>query len=499
MYHIRKTKTASGATAVQVVSYVNRKMILAVHIGSARTGEELKILRQMASNWIEKTTKQKTLFSMPKSQPSGVSLALMDKCEYLGAYYSFAYETLHKLLTRFGFTNFKNKLLNDLIIMRIIEPTSKLQSLELLEEYFGIHHRRQAFYEAMPHMVKLKDKAEQLAVALAAKEFDFNFSLVFYDVTTLYFESFEADNLRKPGFSKDHKANQPQIVIGLVVTKDGFPVAYEVFAGNKFEGHTLIPVVENFKRRHSIQTLTVVADAGMISLQNIEALKAAKLSYIVGARLGNISPKLQKEISEKLNQQSGATIRIITTNGQLVCDFSQKRYNKDKREMDKQIKKAEGLIADPAGLKRTKFLKTDKSSYELNAELVERTKALLGVKGYYTNLGEEISDQTIIDRYHNLWHVEQAFRIAKSDLAMRPMFHFKEDAIKTHVLICFMALAVSKYLEIKTATSLQQITKAFKRITDARLFNTLTKEEIILRTKIPETTKSLLQKLDLPY
>lgn len=500
MYSIRKTKTASGATAVQVVKYVNRKRIVAVHIGSARTTEDLKVLRQLASDWIEKTTKQKPLFAQSGNLAPSFSLALVDKCEYLGIRYTFIYEILHKLLARFKFTAFGNQLLNDLVIMRIVEPTSKLKSLELLQEYFGISHRRQAFYEAVPHFSKLKGAAESLAVKLAVKEFAFNFSLVFYDVTTLYFESFEPDDLRKQGFSKDNKSNQPQIVIGLVVSQDGFPVAYEIFAGNKFEGHTLIPVIKGFKQQHHIQSLTVVADAAMISLGNVEALKEAKLNYIVGARIANLSPKLQTEISQKLNQKHGATVRIATAHGRLVCDFSQKRYNKDKREMNKQIKKAEGQLADPSAIKRTKFLKTGLTKYELNSKLIEKTKLLLGIKGYYTNLTpEQATDQTIIDRYRNLWHVEQAFRIAKSDLAMRPIFHFKGEIIKIHVLICFMALAVSKYMEIKTATSLQQIVKAFKQVTDARLLNTLTNQEIIKRTKVPDTAKSLLQKLSLPH
>lgn len=168
--------------------------------------------------------------------------------------------------------------------------------------------------------------------------------------------------------------------------------------------------------------------------------------------------------------------------------------------MDRQIKKAEGLIKDPTGLKRTKFLKAgNQSVYKLNQALIEKNKLLLGIKGYYTNLGSEVSNQSIVDRYHSLWHVEQAFRIAKNDLQTRPIFHFKEDAIKTHILICFMALAISKYLEIKTATSLQQIIRAFKQVTDAQLLNTLTNENIVKRTKIPDNVKTLLQKLSLPY
>lgn len=500
MYHIRKTKTASGASAVQVVEYINRKRIVVAHIGSAKTNEDLKVLWQVALDWIEKTTKQKSLFAQSGIKDSSITLALVSNCEYLGIRYTFMYEVLYKLLARFKFTSFGSRLLNDLVIMRIIEPASKLKSLKLLKEYFGIRHRRQSFYEDLPRLIKLKDTVESLTVKLAVKEFAFDFSLVFYDVTTLYFESFESDDFRKTGFSKDNKPGQPQVVIGLMVNKNGFPVSYEIFAGNKFEGHTLVPVIENFKQRYNIQKLTVVADAAMISLDNVAVLQKAGLAYIVGARMGNLSSSLQQEISQKLNQKQGTTVRIITAHGQLICDFSQKRYSKDKREMDKQIKKAEKALEDPATIKRTKFLKTDKAEYELNTKLIEKTKFLLGIKGYYTNLlPKEADDQTIIDCYHNLWHIEQAFRIAKSDLEMRPMFHFKEEVIKVHLLICFMALAVSKYLEIKTAKSLQQIIKTFKQVTDAYLLNTLTGEEIVKRTKLSDTVILLLEKLGLPH
>jgi len=164
-------------------------------------------------------------------------------------------------------------LLTDLVLMRIIEPASKLRSLELLKDYFGVKHLRKHFYEALPQIATLKDQVEKKAIALAKKEFNFDFSLVFYDVTTLYFESFKADDLRKPGFSKDGKSAQPQIVIGLIVNYDGFPIAYEIFEGNRFEGHTLIPVILAFKKKHKIKTLTVVADAAMISQDNIKALE----------------------------------------------------------------------------------------------------------------------------------------------------------------------------------------------------------------------------------
>jgi len=499
MYHIRKTKTASKATAVQVVYYVKRKMTLAKHIGSGHTDPEIESLLSVAKSWIKKEEKQKSLFD-DTNQESKQSFALLDKCQYLGVRYNFIYEILIKLLDHFEFTTIGNSLLHDLIIMRMIEPASKLKSLELLEEYFGVSHCRQTFYKALPKLLTLKDAVEKLTVAFAQTKLAFDFSLVFYDVTTLYFESFSGDDLRRNGFSKDNKSQQPQIVIGLMVTDQGFPVAYEVFPGNKFEGHTLIPVVKNFKDKHEIKTLTVVADAGMISMDNVKALKENGLQYIVGARLGNIPLKTLTSISSELNSQNNATLRIPTVYGDLIGSFSEKRYAKDKREMEKQIKKAQEFLKNPKEAKRTKFLKSsDKKVYAINDSLIEKTKLLLGIKGYYTNLDASVSDQDIISHYHNLWQVEQAFRVAKNDLESRPIFHFKEAAIRVHVLICFMALAVSKYMEIKTDKSLQQIIHSLKQVTDARLLNTLAGKEITMRTKIPDEVKNILEKLHLSY
>src|SRR5690606_19167859 len=149
---------------------------------------------------------------------------------------------------------------------------SKLRSVALIEEYFGLKYRRQAYYESAPKWLSLKSKAESIAVKFARSHYGFDYSLVFYDVTTLYFETFEADDLRKNGFSKDNKSQQPQILIGLMVSKEGLPVAYDVFAGNTFEGHTFIPIIERFILKNDIRSFTVVADAAMISSENSEAL-----------------------------------------------------------------------------------------------------------------------------------------------------------------------------------------------------------------------------------
>lgn len=328
----------------------------------------------------------------------------------------------------------------------------------------------------------------------------FDYTLVFYDVTTLYFETFESDDLRKQGFSKDSKSQQPQILVALMVTKEGFPIAYEIFPGNTFEGHTFIPLIKSFITNHNIQTLTVVADAAMISSENVKELNAAQVNYIVGARLGNISKDLLKRIDDTLGRKDACSIRLSTDNGSLICSFSQKRFQKDRYEMEKQIQKAKQLISEPSKNKKAKFIRTGYQKIELNDELIAKASLLLGIKGYYTNLSESVvSNHQIIERYHDLYRIEQAFRVSKSDLKTRPIFHFKEGPIKLHMLICFMALAVSKYIEVKTDSSIRAFLTEAKKFTDARLMNSNTGKEFSLRTKLSPLVAQMLQKMDLPH
>lgn len=498
MYHIRTTKTSSKATAVQVVRYENRKLIVAAHIGSAHNTEELSALKKSASAWIEKISKQVPLFPVNRLDANFIQL---DKCQYLGVRYGFIHEVLTQVAKHFDFCSLTDKkMFVDLIIIRIIEPASKLYSLELLNEFFNIRYLRKDFYRYLPEFALLKDKTENKILALAKNEFNFDFSLVFYDVTTLYFETFQSDELRKPGFSKDGKSRQPQVLIGLIVDVQGFPVAYEMFRGNEFEGKTFIPIISAFKRKHAIKKLTIVADAAMLSLDNVKTLKANGLSYIVGARISNLSGKLTGKIDSKLKRKNKTSIRLETEHGTLVCDFSEKRYRKDKSDMDKQIKKAEMLLKNPGRAKRAKFIKgKTKTKLEINDELIEKTKLLLGIKGYYTNLPKKIDNETIIKQYHNLWHVELAFRIAKNDLEIRPIYHFKQQTIEVHILICFMALAICKYMEIKTGSSTRQIVKILKSVTDARIKNILTGEKITMRSEISAEIKEIILKLGLSY
>lgn len=496
MLRIRTVKTASGARAVQVIYYLDRKRVIYKHIGSGKTDAEVDSLITVAQDFIDNYSPELPF----REEKQFNNLLFLDKAKFLGVDYSFLHEVLSEVMTKVGLSRIKNHLLQDLVVMRIFEPCSKLRSIELLDTYFGIKHRRQAFYSSARNWLSLKEKVEKLVIEFVKKTYSFDFQILFYDVTTLYFETFEPDDLRKPGFSKDNKSQQPQILIGLTVTSDGFPVDYEVFAGNTFEGHTIIPFVKSLIKKHKIEKFTVVADAAMISNANIEELSKEGISYIVGARLGNVPRSLVRQIDDKLPRAEGKNIRLVTEKGYLICSYSDSRYRKDKYEMEKQVQRAEMLLKEPGKIKKVKFLKTENQNPSLNQDLIERTKVLLGVKGYYTDLSEQEADnQTIIARYHELYKIEQAFRMSKSDLKTRPIFHFKEEPIKLHLLICFMALVVCKQIELSTGVSTKKFLTEMKRITDARLFNEITHKEIRKRAQMTPIVRDLLRKLNLPH
>lgn len=495
MYKIREIKYSSNSVSIQVYKIENRKRKIIRHIGTAKNENERENLIQLAQDFIKKATKQLSIFEKENTD----NILNISQCKFLGIYYGFFYELLHKLFIKIGFDKHKNNLLLDLVIIRLFEPASKLRSIELLEDYFGIRYRRQCYYESAVKWIDLKEKTEKIAVNFAKKYYGFSYDLLFYDVTTLYFETFEEDVLRKNGFSKDNKSQQPQILIGLMVSKEGFPIAYEVFPGNTFEGHTIIPMIKNFIDKYKIKDFTVVADAAMISNQNIELLSQNNINYIVGARLGNISNELFENIDKMVIREDSKTIRISQNKGYLICNFSSVRYRKDKYEMEKQIQKAKQIIKNPSKNTKTKFTKiVGKNQLEINQKLINKTQKLLGIKGYYTNLEESsVSNNIIIDRYHELYKIEQNFRLAKSDLQTRPIFHFKEDPIKLHILICFMSLVVSKHIELKTGVSIKKFINECKKITDGRILNQITNKEILIRVKLNQKITNFLQSLDL--
>lgn len=486
MLKIREITTASGKKAIQVVRRENHKTFIVKHIGSAGNEEEKKKLIELANSFIISNLQLMPLFpEIFGLEQKKYHLVAVENLIFTKTYHTFAYEFLSYFYDLNGFGKINNQFLKDLSIIRVIEPVSKLRSIELLDEYFGKKYSSISVYKRLFQITSLSSDIQNKAVYYAKKYLHFNFTLVFYDVTTLYFETDKDDKFRKYGYSKDGKPNQPQILIALVVNTDGYPIAVEMFEGNKFEGHTIIPVILAFKRQYKIKNLTVVADAAMLSLDNLTALKNNNINYIVAARLSSLPKELMEKISKKLNKKEGIYFRKETDNGILLCDYSQKRASKDKSDRLKQIAKAKKQIENSnTKLKKSRFLKeVKKSKYTLNEELIKIDELVDGIKGYYTNL-KGVRARLIIQRYHDLWKIEKAFRMTKSDLLARPIYHFKKQNIKAHILIVFISLCISKSIELLSGLSVQKVKQSIWKILDIEFKDKLTDESFIKRMDI---------------
>jgi transposase len=501
---IRKTKTSSGATAVQVVRFEENTCRVVKHIGSAHDEQALAVLFATARQYVEDNCKQPSLFSSPEP----VSLLQVSHATLVRVTHQFARNFLCRCAQLCGLKNIPD-LFIDFALMRIIEPTSKLRTIELLQRYFDIHYAQRTVYRALPRLLNYQKVIETAAITTATKDLAESIVLVLYDVTTLYFESFKEYDFQQPGFSKDNKPQQPQIVIGLLTTRSGFPLMHEVFEGNSFEGHTMLGVVHRFQTRFGAAKPVIVADAAMLSQDNMTQLENDGYHYIVGARLANLSPKFIEQIHQALPPVDKAVVRfsfsIGTQEGSAtVCEFSQARFKKDKREFEKQIKRAQILIEKKEPGKRAKFVKksiSDADVFVFNDALRIKTEKLLGIKGFVTNIPEtDMTNAEVIACYHDLWHIEQSFRMSKSDLKARPIFHHTQDAIRAHLLLCFMALMMGKYLELKTGSSLRKIRDELWQVQEAHVKNDITNEIHILRTELSPKLQTLLPKIfDLPH
>lgn len=489
MLSVRKVKTKSGSIAIQVVVYAGHKSKIIRHIGSGKKEEELSLLYQKANEFIKEHSGQISLF--PETEQK---ILFIEHGECIAVTHQFARRFLLCCANECRLSGVDNLLL-ELSIMRLLEPASKLRTIRLLSNYFGISYS-QRIYRKIPKLIELKPEIEHIAYMLAVKKFNEQFYFVLYDVTTLYFETSKSDELRIAGFSKDNKPTQPQVVIGLLVTHSGFPLSYEVFPGNTFEGKTMLPIIEKFISEHKKTKPIIVADAAMLSEERLAELREKNISYIVGARLANANLDLIKQIHNSLGNKDSANFRLPSIHGDLISNFSSKRYKKQLNDLNKQIKKAEEYVAKRSCGKSAKFVKKlSKEEVELNEPLIEKNKLLLGIKGYCTDISEsDLSNEDVIARYHNLWRVEQSFRMSKSDLETRPIFHHKEDAIRAHVLICFVALIIEKYLELSTGLSLTKIRDLIWNITETHIRDRLTNKVFVFSSPADNIMNSHLAK-----
>lgn len=457
---IRKVKNSSGNTSVQVGNYRGKNFLLVKHIGSAKTRKELEKLIQIARECINE--KQISLFKselqLDVSQIVSVSYKRISTYKYFSDHYEKVFPKLN------------NDILKNLVIIRLIKPTSKLESIQLLEEYFGIKYSKSTIGRVIINFNK--DEVIRSLVEYARQKLDFDFRIVFYDVTTLFFESKTDESLRKPGYSKDGKHTQPQILIGLVVDRNGFPIYYEIFEGNKFEGHTMLPVILTFQEKFKVRNLIIVADSAMLSEANLSSLEENNLHYIVGNRTHTTYKDNLKNIVVRLKKSDNSVEVIKSNHRSIVYHYSKKRERKDLFEIDKAVMKALKRSNNPSKRSRVKFLTTKNHSSKLNIRLIDKHKFLAGIKSYKTNTN--LPGMKVVERYSDLWKVEKAFRMSKHDLKARPIFHRKEEAIQAHILIVFVANALSKHLEMTTGKSILKVVKEQMRIIDVEFIDKTT-------------------------
>lgn len=451
---VRKVKNSAGNTVVQIGYYQGKHFKLVKHLGSAKNQAEEESLLEQAYNFIHRY--QPTLFSRSPAIARDDIVPVGYARESAYRYFSDAFDCV--------FPEIKDRVIKDLVIIRIVHPASKLESVRLLNEYFGIKYANTSVYRAFLRANK-QAFINQLVV-YAKQQLNFDFTLLFYDVTTLYFESTPDEKLKVPGFSKDGKHSQPQILVGLVVDRHGFPVFYQVFKGNTFEGHTMLPIILKFKTTFEVEHLTIVADSAMLSEDNLSILEAHDLTYIVGNRtLGTYRDSLAPVI-QRLKLRDNSVCSIAQGRRQIIYHYSQQREKKDLYEIDKAVTRAQHLAKNPSKRTKAKYLKVKAEAAQVNQELIGKHKFLAGIKSYKTN--GNLPPSLVVERYGDLWKIEKSFRMTKHDLKARPIFHRKEEAIQAHILIVFAANAVSRHVELLTNKPIRQVVKELMRIIDVK-------------------------------
>ena len=468
-------------------------------MGTAQTTAEIDWLLNAARKFIDSQRIKSGVISFFDTRFEQSELEkLLESISFVAVLDTVTYRFLQYFYQIIGFGRIRNDCFKDLVIARIVEPVSKRQTKDLLEVRFDRKYPLNKIYQTLRSVSdnNYQDKIEQIVYRFVKNHISRNINVLFFDVTTLYFEAFDEDDFRRYGFSKDNKHNQPQIVIGLTVTTDGIPLSVSIFEGSKFEGHTIIPAMSALTNRLRLdEDFVVVADSAMLSQKNIGLLEDKKLKYIVGARLGSLSRKLFREVITSMKKIDGETVRInLNQERTLIVSYSEKRAGKDRHDREKQIKKAKYLITNPSGfMNRYKFLTSkDKKGFCLNEEIIEKARQLEGLKGYITNAAKLPSDE-IIKRYSELWQVEKAFRMSKSDLKARPIFHTLKQSIEAHILIVFTALTISRYIEFTTKTSIHTVVKTLSRIKEIVAEDNVSGQRARKLTNLTTEAKQLLE------
>lgn len=458
---IRTLKTKSGSFSVQVVSKQKGKLTVHKHIGSYRTEKEKARIIFEANLFIKNNNNVGQQDLWEYNNQLHLSAVKISQSQPL-----FLYRLLGGVYEQLGLGILEDELIKDLILARIYQPVSKRETKDILSESFGKSYSLKTVYRHLKRAVDigLKQKFQTSLINFARESLHDPLRLVFYDVTTLAFASQAQKGIKDFGFSKDYRFQDVQIVVGLVVNRDGFPIYFDVFQGNTFEGNTFLTVINNILSLLESPDIVVIADSAMLSKTNLETLAKKGVGFIVGARMANLPSTLQEKVSRELSGVDRKIISVGHSNYRLVCQYSSSRAAKDRSDREKQIARARMAVSSPGQVsRRFRFLKkSGGEKYEVNKALVEKAKKLEGIKGYLTNT--ILPETVIIERYHDLWKIEKSFRITKSDLQARPIFLQLDKTITAHLIIVFAALAITRYLEFKTGMSIQRILKVAQKV-----------------------------------
>jgi transposase len=492
---VREVKNRSGSVSVQIVSKHGGKYKVVKTVGCGTMRQRIEALKIRAKQELEELSfgknqlflsEQDELVERTMQSLSNSSIRTVGPELVFGKIYDFI-----------GFGAIKEELFRHLVVSRLAFPLSKLKTVEYMYRYQGVTLDVDRVYRFLDKLNdSLKPSVEKIAFEYIRRRLESNIGVVFYDMTTLYFEASDEDDLRKTGFSKDGKHHCPQIMIGLLVGLGGYLLGYDIYEGNTFEGDTLIPFIKKISERFSLKKPIVIADSGLLSERNIAALEDGGYGYIIGARIKNESKTVKNKIlAEKYEDQ-----RIVVFEKEearrLLVSFSENRAKKDRYNREKGLKRLEKRIKSGKLTKDNinnrgynKYLKLEgeiKISID-NQKFIEDA-AWDGLKGYITN--SNLSNNCIINTYKNLWYIERAFRMSKTDLRIRPIYHHLRRRIEAHICISFAAYCI--YKELETALYAQKATLSLKQATE------ITHNIYQLTYQLPDSkrTKSQLLKMD---
>lgn len=467
--HIRKVKTGSGATAVQIVEKRSGVRRILEHLGSAHDEAGVAALVRAGQ---ERLNAGQQAFELDLAPTGTESAPLAHNAVVTGSRCEVLWEVLAEAYSRLGFDVLGDEPFAAMVLARLVEPASKVATVGILED-LGVAAPHRNTLGAALKRCQARDYRGALAKACLAHSVRTTgtSAMVLYDVTTLHFENEDEDALRKVGMSKEHRVD-PQVQVGLLVDPGGFPLEVHLFEGNKAETTTLVPVLEAFQARHGVTDMVVVADAGMLSAANLNALEDAGFSFIVGSRLTKAPYDLAEHFERRgdyfENGQILESKRVMGTGKaarerRIVYQYSFKRAKRDNRTINLMIDKAERIADGKVPLKKARFLKVTGAQKALDQATIDRARQLSGLKGYVTNLPEtKMPGPAVITAYHDLWQVEASFRMTKSDLRARPVFHRQRDAIEAHLTVVFAALAIARHLQDTTGVTIKKLVRTLK-------------------------------------